>query len=126
MLISLQLQPYRYKGFTMSKTITREKIKERLNDQSPMIIVEALPKTYYDTAHLPSALNIPHDEMRQKAPEMLPDKDAFIVLYCASTECQNSTIARDTLQEMGYTNAFEYVEGKQHWIEGNLPVESAP
>jgi len=110
----------------MSKTITREKIKERLNDQSPMIIVEALPKTYYDTAHLPSALNIPHDEMRQKAPEMLPDKDAFIVLYCASTECQNSTIARDTLQEMGYTNAFEYVEGKQHWIEGNLPVESAP
>jgi rhodanese-related sulfurtransferase len=108
----------------MTKTITRERIKDKLDSQEPMTIVEALPQKYFDAMHLPGALNIPHDEIAYKASEMLPDKHAFIVVYCASTECQNSKIATDSLQQMGYTNAFEYVEGKQHWLEGNLPVET--
>ncbi len=108
----------------MTKTITREQIKEKLDKQEPMTIVEALPKKYFDAEHLPGALNIPHDEIRHQAPKELPDKDAFIVVYCASTTCQNSKIATSTLQQMGYTNTFEYVQGKQHWLEANLPIES--
>lgn len=108
----------------MTKTITREQIKEKLDTKEPVTIIEALPKKYFDAEHLPGALNIPHDEIQVRAPDMLPDKDAFIVVYCASTDCRNSKIAADTLQQMGYTNAFEYVEGKQHWLEANFPVES--
>ena len=103
----------------MTKTITREQIKEKLDNIEPMTLVEALPHKYFDAEHLPGALNIPHDEIREKAVETLPDKSAFIVVYCASTDCQNSKIAADTLQQMGYTNAFEYVEGKKHWLEKN-------
>lgn len=108
----------------MTKTITREQIKEKLGTQEPMTIIEALPQKYFDAEHLPGALNIPHDEIKARATDALPDKDAFIVVYCASTDCRNSKIATDTLQQMGYTNAFEYVEGKQHWLEANFPVES--
>ena len=107
----------------MTKTITREQIKEKLDTKEPMTIIEALPQKYFDNEHLPGALNIPHDEIQMHAPDMLLDKDAFIVVYCASTDCRNSKIATDTLQQMGYTNAFEYVEGKQHWLQANLPVE---
>jgi len=107
----------------MAKIITREQIKEKLDKHEPMNIIEALPPKYFEANHLPGALNIPHDEIRVRAPDMLPDKDAFIVVYCANTECQNSRIATNTLQQMGYVNAFEYVEGKQHWLEANLPVE---
>ena len=109
----------------MTKTMTREQIKKKLDTGEPMVIIEALPQKYFDAEHLPGALNIPHDEIRARALEMLPDKDACIVVYCASTDCQNSKIATDELQRMGYTNAFEYVEGKQHWLEANFPVESA-
>jgi len=108
----------------MTKTITRKLIKEKLDTKEPMIIIEALPQKYFDAEHLPGALNIPHDEIKTYAPEMLPDREAFIVVYCASTDCRNSKIATDVLQQMGYTNAFEYVEGKQHWLEANFPVES--
>jgi rhodanese-related sulfurtransferase len=108
----------------MSKIITREQIKNKLNTQEQMTLIEALPQKYFDAEHLPGALNIPHDEIRHKAPELLPDKEAFIVVYCASTNCQNSKIASDMLHQMGYTNAHEYVEGKQHWLEGHHPVES--
>lgn len=109
----------------MTQAITRDQIKERLDECKPTTLVEALPKRYFDAEHLPGALNITHDEIRQKAAEFLPDKNAFIVVYCASAECQNSKMVTDTLQQMGYTNAFEYLEGKQHWMESNLPVESA-
>ena len=108
----------------MTKTIAREQIKEKLDTKEPVTIIEALPQRYFDAEHLPGALNIPHDEIQARAQDMLPDKDAFIVVYCASTDCRNSKIATDTLQQLGYSNAFEYVEGKQHWLEANYPVES--
>lgn len=107
----------------MSNTITREQIKEKLDSNEPITIIEALPQKYFDTGHLPGALNIPQDAIKTHAPDMLADKDAFIVVYCASTDCQNSKIATDILKQMGYTNAFEYVEGKQHWIEASFPIE---
>ena len=108
----------------MTKTIKREQIKEYLDHGKPLIIVEALPQKYYEAEHLPGALNMPHDEIKLIAPTSLPDKEAIIVVYCASTECRNSRIATETLQKMGYTNVFEYVEGKQHWLQANYPVES--
>ncbi len=108
----------------MTHTITREQIKENLDNNAPMTIIEALPKKHFDSAHLPTALNIPYDKMQQKAPELLTDKEALIVVYCASTECNNSKSATDTLRYMGYTNAYEYVEGKKHWLEANFPIES--
>lgn len=108
----------------MTKTMTREQIKEKLDRRAPLTIIEALPKRYFDAEHLPGALNIPHDEIKTRAPELLPDKDAVIVVYCASTACQNSKIAALALQQMGYSNTFEYVEGKKHWLEANFPVEA--
>jgi len=108
----------------MTKTITREEIKEKYDNNEPMTIIEALPQKYYDAEHLPGALNIPHDEIKTLAPDLLPTKNAFIIVYCASTECRNSKIATETLQQIGYTNAFEYIEGKQHWLEANYPVET--
>lgn len=108
----------------MTKTITREQIKDKLDAHEPVLIIEALPSNYFDAEHLPGALNIPHNEVHDKAADILLDKDEFIIVYCASTACANSKIAAETLQQIGYTNVHEYVEGKQHWLEANLPVES--
>ena len=95
-----------------------------LNPFISVSLIAASSKKYFKSGHLPGALNISHDEIRQKAPEMLADTDAFIVVYCASAECQNSKIAMNTLQQMGYSNVHEYVEGKNHWLEAGFPVES--
>lgn len=108
----------------MTNTITREQIKEKIDTAQPITIVEALPKRYFDAEHLPGALNIPHEDIRALAPNMLPQKDALIVVYCANTACQNSKNAASTLNQMGYTTAFEYVEGKKDWIEAGYPIES--
>jgi rhodanese-related sulfurtransferase len=109
----------------MKHTISREQIKAMLDSGEPITLVEALPRRYFDKHHLPGAINLPHDEVSSRAADLLPDKDALIVVYCASTECRNSAIARDALERLGYGNALEYVEGKQDWLEAGYPLESA-
>ena len=72
--------------------------------------------------HLPGAITIPHDEIRDRAPDELADREATIVVYCASTTCRNSRIAAQTLTAMGYRNVVEYVGGKQDWTEAGFPL----
>ena len=104
-------------------TITRDELRDAI-EAGEVTVVEALGPKYYEDAHLPGAINIPHTEVRALAPTLLPDKDAAIVTYCASTTCPNSEVAAKVLTKLGYTNVREYVEGKADWQEAGFPVES--
>lgn len=108
----------------MVPTISRDVLKTMLDRQEPVILVEALPEMYYRKAHLPGAINIPHDRVDELAPRLLPDKTAAIVVYRASAPCKNSGVAAARLLQLGYTNVRDYHEGKQDWIEAGLPVET--
>jgi rhodanese-related sulfurtransferase len=103
--------------------ITRDELAATLASGDEIVIVEALGPMYYDDAHLPGARNLPHDQVDELAATVLPDRDAFVVVYCSNTACQNSVVASRRLVELGYTRVHEYVEGKQDWIEAGLPVE---
>jgi rhodanese-related sulfurtransferase len=109
----------------MFRHIKREEIQKHLETRAPMILIEALPEKYYRDGHLPGAIRLGHEDVRQRAAEVLPDKNAFVVVYCANAPCQNSTIAARTLDALGYTNVAEYVEGKQDWVEAGLPLEKS-
>jgi rhodanese-related sulfurtransferase len=106
----------------MNNTITRTELRDAI-EAGEVTVVEALPASYYEDAHLPGAINIPHTEVRALAPALLPDKDAAIVTYCANTACPNSDIAATVLGKLGYTNVRDYAEGKQDWQEAGLPLE---
>ncbi|MCP9487584.1 MAG: rhodanese-like domain-containing protein [Gaiellaceae bacterium MAG52_C11] len=107
----------------MVTKLTRAEVQTRLATDRP-ILVEALGPTYFEDAHLPGAINIPHEHVDDLAPELLPDRDAEIIVYCASTTCRNSELAARRLEQLGYSNVAEYVDGKADWIEAGLPVES--
>lgn len=103
-------------------TITRTEL-ETLIGTGDVTVVEALPAEYYEQGHLPGAINIPHTEVRELAPALLPDKDAAIVVYCANLPCPNSRVAAEILSKLGYTDVREYAEGKEDWTEAGLPLE---
>lgn len=68
----------------MVKTISRDELKEKIDGGDKFLLVETLPAAAYHHAHLPGAINLPPDQVTQLAPELLPDKTAEIVVYCAS------------------------------------------
>ena len=108
----------------MLKTISTEELNRRIHSAAPPTVLEALPQRYYEQKHLPRAKLFPHDQAEQLAPTVVPDKDAEIVVYCASRTCQNSHMAAHTLRRLGYTNVAVYEGGKQEWEQSGLPLET--
>jgi rhodanese-related sulfurtransferase len=65
-------------------TITRFELKKRIDSKRPFTLVETLSAQRFAEGHLPGALNLPPDQIKQLAATVLPDKSAEIVVYCAS------------------------------------------
>ena len=63
--------------------ISREELFRRLHDSS-LIVVDVLPKEGYYSGHIPGAVNLPVDELTERAPEVLPDRAGEIAVYCGS------------------------------------------
>ena len=104
--------------------ISRQELREKIDRDDDFHLVEVLPRDSFEEGHLPSAVNIPGEELRERAPAALPDRDAEIVVYCANPSCEASPRAARILTEMGYTNVMDYAGGKEHWKEGGLPLET--
>ena len=105
----------------MTDHITRDDLRA-LIDTGAVTVVETLAAPYFESGHLPGAINIPHTEVKALAPQLLGDKDAAIVTYCSNTACPNSGVALAQLRKLGYTNVRKYAEGKQDWEAAGLPL----
>lgn len=104
-------------------TITRDELKTALESRVALSLLEALPEKYYRHGHLPGARLFPHDQARELAAELLTEKGAPIVVYCASATCLNSHQAAQALTALGYTDVRVYVEGKADWQAAGLLLE---
>ena len=68
----------------MDSTISTKDLKAKL-DGKQITVVETLAPELYREAHIPGALNIPPERIKELAPQLLPNKNAEIVAYCANT-----------------------------------------
>jgi rhodanese-related sulfurtransferase len=108
----------------MSATISRDELEQAI-DSGGVTIVETLRTEHFAQGHIPGAIHIHFEEIGDKAPTLLLDKNAAIVTYCSNTACSNSEIAANKLAALGYTNVRKYAGGKQDWQEAGLPLEGA-
>jgi rhodanese-related sulfurtransferase len=69
----------------MERTISTEDLKAKLDRNEGIKVVETLAPERYREAHIPGALNIPPEKIKELAPQLLPNKNAEIVTYCANT-----------------------------------------
>jgi rhodanese-related sulfurtransferase len=68
----------------MVQTISRDELKQKIDRKDDFLLVETLSKIAYQHAHLPGAINLPPDQIKEFAPTLLPERNAEIVVYCAS------------------------------------------
>ena len=86
--------------------ITAEEAKQIMDSEDGYIILDARTQEEYDQGHIPGAIVISHEEIAEKAEEVLTDKDQLILVYCRSG--RRSKIAAEALVELGYTNIKEF------------------
>jgi rhodanese-related sulfurtransferase len=64
-------------------TIGRDELKQKIDNKDYFFLVETLPLEFYNHTHLPGAVNLPPDRVRELASTVLPERTADIVVYCA-------------------------------------------
>jgi len=107
----------------MTTQLTLEQVGSRRSANPALVLVEALPEKYFRDGHLPGARHLPHDQVARLAATVLPEREAEIVVYCASNTCQNSHIAARRLEQLGYTRVAVFAGGKKEWVEAGLSLE---
>ena len=90
----------------MYKQITPDEAKKIMDSGEEHIILDTREQYEYDEGHIPGAILIPYTEIENKAEEIIPDKDAQILVYCRPG--RRSKIAAESLEKLGYTNVKEF------------------
>ena len=90
----------------MYQQITPQEAKKIMDSGEEHIILDVREQDEFDEGHIAGAILIPYTEIKNKSAEMLPNKDAQILVYCRSG--RRSKIAAESLSKLGYTNVKEF------------------
>jgi len=102
--------------------LTIDSLLQMIENKDEFTLVDVLAPDAYAEGHLPQAINIPSDKIEEEAPKKLIDKNAVIVVYCASYMCHASTEAARKLQALGYTHVLDFKGGKKVWQANAMPM----
>lgn len=93
-------------GTNLHETISASTAKEMIDRDDSIIILDVRTKDEYNEGHIENALLLPDTDVESKAEELLPDKDATILVYCRSG--RRSALSATKLDELGYTNVYDF------------------
>jgi rhodanese-related sulfurtransferase len=107
-------------------TVTLHELSGKLDARDPLVLVDALAPMVYAHSHLPGAINLPASGLDPElVARRIPARDAEIIVYCTSPECDDSIDTARRLRALGYANVRRYAGGKNEWRDAGLPLERA-
>lgn len=106
------------------RTVSLEDVKSRLENKTPMVLVDVREKEEIRAGYIPGALSIPRGFLEMQIEQRVADKNAPVVLYCAGGT--RSALAARTLHELGYTNVESVSPGFVRWKDLRYPIEMPP
>lgn len=109
----------------MIESIDTATLREWQRKGHDFVLIDTLPARVFADGHLPGAINLPSDDILEQAPVRLQDRDAALVVYCASTTCKRAGLSAERLERLGYTRLFHYQAGKKGWLAEGLKLEGA-
>lgn len=87
-------------------TITAQQAKEVMDSGREIVILDVRTPEEFSEGHIKGAVLLPDYEIEESAKNILPNKDAEILVYCRSG--RRSKIAANALVSMGYTNVSDF------------------
>ncbi|MBI2344886.1 rhodanese-like domain-containing protein [Candidatus Dependentiae bacterium] len=105
-------------NLSQAHTISAQELKNKLDTQPDMIVINVLNQETYVDCHITGSINIPLNQLLETIASW--DKDKDIVVYCAQNSCNASDKALQLLQEMGFLHVFLYQGGMKDWFKKNF------
>ena len=86
--------------------ISQAEALQMMQEQENYLIVDVRRTDEFAEGHIAGAINVPNEEIADEMPELLPDKDQLLLIYCRSGN--RSKEASQKLADIGYTNVYEF------------------
>lgn len=91
--------------------VSLSELKDRM-EKGEVLLLDVRPKEEYEEAHIPGAVSIPIEELKEKLSSLPTNCD--VVAYCRGPYCLMSVEAVELLKSSG-VNAFRLEEGVHDW-----------
>lgn len=105
------------------RTLSIDELQQMFKNNAKFVLVDARSREDYDKSHLPGAISVPVEEVKNYADRL--DKSEEIVTYCGSFQCPASTMAAKEFMNAGFKNVRDYKGGIKEWTEQHYPTESS-
>ena len=86
--------------------ISPEEAKEIMDSGKPCVILDVRERSEYENGHIRGAVQISVTKIKDRAEEVLKNRDELILVYCASGV--RSAIAAKQLTKLGYRNVKDF------------------
>ena len=96
---------------------------ERAAGRAP-VVVDVRSEKGWRQGRIPGAVHVPGEQLAERAPEILPDREAPVVVYCWGPGCNGSTWGACALAELGYTQVRELIGGYEYWVREGFATVS--
>ena len=97
------------------RNVTPEQVRPRLHDRHKPILLDVREADEVEAGMVPGAKQLGRAHFESRVEDVLPDKNAEVVVYCQSGV--RSAFAAKTLQELGYTNVANMTGGFLRWTD---------
>ena len=101
---------------------TPDEVRQRMSNGGGYRLIDVREKEEYREGHLPGSVSVPRGFLDMRIEEVVADKDAPVILYCAGGT--RSLLAGRTMRELGYTNVVSMSGGYGAWKGAGHPWEA--
>lgn len=109
------------------KSIGTLELKQLFDRGENFSLINVLPPIESETTLIPGSTNIPvrDGDFCEKVTELVPSKDAQVIVYSESSECDLANKAAEKLDEAGFSDVSVYQGGARAWkLKGGFLAKS--
>ncbi len=106
---------------TRIEEISTTQVMEKIQAGDPFFLIDIREDFEWEEGRIRGATHIGRGILERDIKQIIPDKNAFIVLYCGGG--YRTALSADNLQRMGYKRVYSMAGGWHEWEERGFPTE---
>jgi rhodanese-related sulfurtransferase len=111
------------KARATTQQVTIKDLKDAIDGNTKMVILDVREPNEYDVAHIPEAINVPRGLLEFSIWTAVPNQEEKIFVYCKTGA--RAALATKLLNELGYKNAVAVNTGGVAWVQAGYPVKTS-